>query len=72
MSCCDLNMQGTQSPVDCPSLNPSAIMLLLELQCWVEGNKLLYKHFRKPMAKPLLTEMLAMPVKLRRTALTQI
>ena len=57
---------------DCPSLNPSGKMPLLDLQVWVEGRQLLYEHYRKPMANPLLMmEISAMPAEVKRTALTQ-
>ena len=57
---------------DCPSLNQSGMMPLLDLQCWVEGNQLLYQHYRKPMTNPLLMmELSAMPAEMKRTALTQ-
>ena len=57
---------------DCPSSNPSGMMPCLDLQVWVEGNTVLYQHYRKPMANPLLMlEMSAMPASMKRTALTQ-
>ena len=57
---------------DCPSLNHSKKMPLLDLQVWVDGNKLLWEHYRKPMANPLvMMEISAMPAQMKRTALTQ-
>ena len=57
---------------DCPSLNLSGKMPLLDLQVWVDKNKLWYKHFRNPMANPLLMmNISAMPDIIKRTALTQ-
>ena len=57
---------------DCPSANPSGMMPLLDLQVWVEGGLVLYQHYRKPMANPLLMlELSAMPAAMKRTALTQ-
>ena len=57
---------------DCPSLNESGKMPLLDLQVWVDSNKLMYEHYRKPMANPLLMmEISAMPATMKRTALTQ-
>ena len=57
---------------DCPSLKLSGKMPLLDLQVWVDNNKLWYEHFRKPMANPLLMMSIsAMPDIIKRTALTQ-
>ena len=51
---------------DCPSLHSSVKMPLLDTQVGVEGGKVLYEHYRKPMANPLLMlEMSAMPAKIR-------
>ena len=45
-------------------------MPLLDTQVWVEGGRVLYEHYRKPVANPLLMlEMSAMPAKMKRTAL---
>ena len=57
---------------DCPSLNESGKMPLLDTQVWVAGNKVMYEHYRKPMANDLLMmEMSAMPAGMKRTVLTQ-
>ena len=56
---------------DCPSLHSSGRMPLLDTQVWVEGERVLYEHYRKPVANPLLMlEMSAMPAKMKRTVLT--
>ena len=61
-----------QLTADCPSSNPSGMMPLLDIQVWVEDNKVMYQHYRKPMANPLLMlELSAMPASMKRTALTQ-
>ena len=52
---------------DCPSSNPSGMMPCLDLQVWVEGGLVLYQHFRKPMANPLvMLELSAMPPSMKR------
>ena len=57
---------------DCPSNHPSGKMPALDTQHWVEGDKVMYEHYRKPMANPLvMMECSAMPVKVKRTTLTQ-
>ena len=57
---------------DCPSLHSSGMMPLLDTQVLVEGGKVLYEHYRKPVANPLLMlEMSAMPAGMKRTVLTQ-
>ena len=56
----------------CPSLHSSGRMPLLDTQVWVEGGRVLYEHYRKPVANPLLMlEISAMPAKMKRTALAQ-
>ena len=48
------------------------MMPLLDIQVWIEDNKVMYQHYRKPMANPLLMlELSAMPASMKRTALTQ-
>ena len=57
---------------DCPSANANGKMPLLNTQVWVENNKVLYEHYRKPVANDLLMlEMSAMPAGMKRTVLTQ-
>ena len=57
---------------DCPSNNENKKMALLDTEVWVEGNKVWYEHYRKPMANPLLMmEMSAMPAKVKRTTMVQ-
>ena len=57
---------------DCPSANMNGKMPLLNLQVWVEDNKVLYENYRKPVANELLMlEMSAMPAGMKRTVLTQ-
>ena len=57
---------------DCPSINESRKMPALNTQVWVEENKVLYEHYRKPMANMLLMlEKSAMPAKMKRNVLTQ-
>ena len=47
-------------------------MLALDTQIWVENGRILYEHYRKPMANPLvMMECSAMPTKVKRTTLTQ-
>ena len=47
---------------DCPSANENGKMPLLNLEVWVENNKLMYENYRKPMSNQLLMlEMSAMP-----------
>ena len=61
-----------QLTADCPSSNPSGMMPLLDIQVWIEDNKVMYQHYRKPMANPLLMlEPSAMPAFMKKTALTQ-
>ena len=57
---------------DCPSINESKKMPALNMQVWVEDNKVLYEHYRKPMSNMfLMLEMSAMPAKMKRNVLTQ-
>ena len=57
---------------DCPSNNDDGRMPLLNTKVWVEDGVLLYEHYRKPMANPLMMlEMSAMPANMKRTVLTQ-
>ena len=57
---------------DTPSLHTSGKMPALDTQLWVEGGKVLYEFFRKPMANPLvMLQCSAMPAKVKRTTLTQ-
>ena len=47
---------------DCSSINENGKMPALETQVWVEENKVMYEHFRKPMAYMLvMLEKSAMP-----------
>ena len=39
---------------DCPSNNISGMMPALDIQLWVEGNKVRHQHYRKPMANGLV------------------
>merc|ERR1712020_323454 len=39
---------------DCPSNNNNGKMAMLNTEVWVEGNKVWYEHYRKPMANDLL------------------
>ena len=72
-----LKMGNTLHPMiqltgDCPSSNDTGKMPLLDTQVWVEGNKVLYEHYRKPVANPLvMLQMSAMPGDMKRTVLTQ-
>ena len=57
---------------DCPSNNNNGKMAMLNTEVWVEGNKVWYEHFRKPMANDLLMlEISAMPARIKRATLTQ-
>ena len=57
---------------DCPSNNDNGKMAMLNTEVWVEGNKVLYEHYRKPMANDLLMlEISAMPARIKRATLTQ-
>ena len=57
---------------DCPSNNENKRMALLNTEVWVEENVVMYEHYRKPVANPLLMmEMSAMPAKVKRTTLVQ-
>ena len=57
---------------DCPSANENGKMPLLNLEVWVDNNKLMYENYRKPMSNQLLMlEMSAMPAGMKRTVLTQ-
>ena len=57
---------------DSPSNNINGKMAMLNTEVWVEGNKVLYEHFRKPMANDLLMmEISAMPAKIKRATLAQ-
>ena len=52
--------------------NDDGKMPLLNTKVWVEDGVLLYEHYRKPMANPLMMlEMSAMPANMKRTVLTQ-
>ena len=56
---------------DSPSNNTNGKMAMLNTEVWVEGNKVLYEHFRKPMANDLLMmEISAMPAKIKRATLS--
>ena len=57
---------------DCPSNYTSGKMPALDTLLWVEGGRVLYEHYHKPMANPLvMMECSAMPIKVKRTTLTQ-
>ena len=57
---------------DCPSQHPTNFMPILDLQCTVRENKILFKFFKKPMANPLLmTKSSAMPYQVKRASLAQ-
>ncbi len=57
---------------DAPSLHTSGKMPALDTQLWVEGGKVLYEHYRKPMANKLvMLQWSAMPAKVKGTTLTQ-
>jgi hypothetical protein len=57
---------------DAPSLHASGKMPALDTQLWIEGGKVLYEFYRKPMANPLvMLKCSAMPAKVKRTTLTQ-
>ena len=57
---------------DCPSQHPSHFMPILDLQCTVTENKILFKFFKKPMANPILmTKSSAMPYQVKRASLAQ-
>ena len=57
---------------DSPSNNSNRKMAMLNTEVWVEGNKVWYEHFRKPMANDLLMlEISAMPAKIKRATLAQ-
>ena len=57
---------------DCPANNGNKKMALLNTEVWVEEKKVMYEHYRKPVANPLLMmEMSAMPAKVKRTTLVQ-
>jgi hypothetical protein len=57
---------------DAPSLHASGKMPALDTQLWIEHGKILYEHYRKPMANPLvMLQCSAMPAKVKRTTLTQ-
>ena len=57
---------------DCPSNHSSGKMPALDTQLWVKCGKVMFEHYRKPMANPLvMMECSAMPVKVKRTTLTQ-
>ena len=48
------------------------MLAMLNTEVWVEGNKVWYEHYRKPMANDLLMlEISAMPAKIKRATLTQ-
>ena len=45
---------------------------MLNTEVWVEGSKVRYEHYRKPMANDLLMlEISAMPARIKRATLTQ-
>ena len=59
---------------DCPSENQSSKMPVLDLACWIseEDGTLNWTHYRKPMANfNVMMEFSAMPLKVKRTSLTQ-
>ena len=58
--------------VDSPSMNESGWMPLLDLQCMVKNNQILYKFFKKSMSsKYVMVQISAMPMKIKRNALVQ-
>ena len=58
--------------VDSPSMNESGWMPLLDLQCMVKNNQILYKFFKKSMSsKYVMVQNSAMPMKIKRNALVQ-
>ena len=57
---------------DCPSNHSSGKIPALDTQLWVEGDAVIYERYRRPMANLLvMMESSAMPVKAKRTTLTQ-
>ena len=57
---------------DCPSQNPSNFMPILDLQCSVKENRIMFKFFKKPMANPILMpKSSAMPFQVKRSSLAQ-
>ena len=56
---------------DCPSLNPSKYMPILDIQCCVTDNQIRFKFFKKPVSNHLLiSKNSAMPYQTKRAALS--
>ena len=61
-----------QVEIDCPSLHENKKMPILDLEVWIEENKVMYQYYRKPMSNFLvLMERSAMPTKMKRVCLIQ-
>ena len=58
--------------VDCPSLHQDGWMPILDLQVKVSNNTIDFKHYRKPMANPLvIMRRSAHPARMKRVTLVQ-
>ena len=61
-----------QVEIDCPSMHKDGLMPILDLKVRIEGNKVIYRYYRKDMANFLvLMARSAMPMKMKRVSLVQ-
>ena len=58
--------------IDCPSVNPDNKVPILDLKVGVQGDKIIYEHYRKPCASySLIMANSAMPDHDKRVCLVQ-
>ena len=58
--------------IECPSSHQDNKVPILDLKVWIQGNKVVYEHYRKPCASyALIMAKSAMPDKDKRICLVQ-
>ena len=73
-----LKMANSICPVllftgDCPGANTNGETPILDINCWVEENHVLYEHYTKPIASNLvIPQRSAIPEKVKRETITQM
>ena len=58
---------------DCPGANENNKLPILDMNCWVEDNCVLYEHYTKPMASSLvIPQRSAVTRNVKRATITQM
>ena len=58
---------------DCPGANTNNKLPILDMNCWVEDNCVLYEHYTKPMASSLvIPQRRAVPQKVKKATIAQM